>query len=334
MKAKGNEVILFAGGDKTEAPCDEFVSCISKREQQKLLGVDHYVKVSFDTSLPLWQVYLTRLTAEINKRRKPHDILCLCMGLTFKGVSENVGGDLQVVETGIGYSGVFAPFQVFESYVQRHAVYAQHRDSSEANGRYFDDVIPNYFDVKDFPFKKKKKNYLLYMGRMVQRKGLYEIEEMSKHIDMPIIMAGMGASQEGGVITAQDCTITGKNLKYIGEVGVEKRGKLMSEARAVLCPTQFIEPFCGVNVEAQLCGTAVISPDYGAFTETVEQGKTGFRCRNLQEYLEAIDKVDKLDPKYIRERAISKYSLEVVADMYQNYFDRLYSLWDKGWYQL
>jgi hypothetical protein len=157
MKPKGNEVILYAGGDRTEAPCDEFVSCISKREQQKLLDVDHYVKVSFDTRKPLWQVYLTRLKAEIAKRKQPRDFLCLSMGKTFQGVADEVGGGMLVVETGIGYSGVFAPYQVFESYTQRHAVYAQHRDSSEANGRYFDEVIPNFFDISDFPFKEKKK---------------------------------------------------------------------------------------------------------------------------------------------------------------------------------
>jgi glycosyltransferase involved in cell wall biosynthesis len=172
------------------------------------------------------------------------------------------------------------------------------------------------------------------MGRMVQRKGLREIAEISKYVDIPIIMAGMGAKQVGDTIFAQDCTIKGKNLKYIGEVGVKERGKLMSEAQAVLCPTQYIEPFCGVNVEAQLCGTPVITPDYGAFVETVEDGMTGFRCKNLKDYVEAVEKVKKLDTGYIMFRAASKYSLEVVANQYQDYFDRLYTLWNKGWYEI
>lgn len=336
MKAKGNKVFLYAGGDKTDAPCDEFISCISREEQKKLLDADHYVKVSFDTSKPLWQLYLYRVAEEVKKRKQPKDFLCLCMGFTFKGVADAVGSDMLVVETGIGYSGVFAPYQVYESYAQRHAIYAQNRDSAQADGRFFDEVIPNYFEVKEFPFKAKKKNYLLYMGRMIQRKGLKVIEEISNRVDMKVVLAGMGAKQEGDTIIGQDITIKGKNLQYVGEVGVKERGKLMSEAQAVLCPSLYVEPFCGVNVEAQLCGTPVISTDWGAFTETIEQGKTGFRCRTLKDFLEAVEKSKGLDTKYIRDRAVSLYSLETIADKYQEYFDRLYTLWNplenNGWY--
>jgi glycosyltransferase involved in cell wall biosynthesis len=97
-------------------------------------------------------------------------------------------------------------------------------------------------------------------------------------------------------------------------------------------PTTYIEPFGNVAVEAQGCGTPVISTDWGAMTETVEHGKTGFRCRMLSEFVEAATKVDQLDYAYIRERAQRLYSLETIAERYDRYFRRLLTLWDRGWY--
>ena len=51
-----------------------------------------------------------------------------------------------------------------------------------------------------------------------------------------------------------------------------------------MVPTYYVEPFCGVNVEAQLCGTPVISNDCGAFTETIENLKTGILAHTLKDF--------------------------------------------------
>ena len=68
-------------------------------------------------------------------------------------------------------------------------------------------------------------------------------------------------------------------------------------------------------------------------TETVEHGKTGFRCRMLRDFMDATVKVRDLDPYYIRQRAIDTYSLSVIGRRYDAYFTRLLTLWGKGWYE-
>jgi glycosyltransferase involved in cell wall biosynthesis len=106
----------------------------------------------------------------------------------------------------------------------------------------------------------------------------------------------------------------------------------MGKARAILAPSRYLEPFGGVAVEAQLMGTPVISSDWGGFSETVEHGKTGFRCRTLSQFVDACGAVGKLDPRYIRRRAVDLYSLDRVKWMYQEYFTMLDDLWQpKGW---
>jgi glycosyltransferase involved in cell wall biosynthesis len=120
---------------------------------------------------------------------------------------------------------------------------------------------------------------------------------------------------------------------YVGEVGPQARGELMSYATALFCPTIYIEPFGSVAAEAQLCGTPVLCTDWGAMTETVEHGHTGFRCRNLSEFIQGMNDVKHLHRHYIRERAVGLWSLENVAKKYDTHFKRLMTLWTEGWYQ-
>jgi glycosyltransferase involved in cell wall biosynthesis len=86
-------------------------------------------------------------------------------------------------------------------------------------------------------------------------------------------------------------------------------------------------------VEAMLCGTPVISVDYGAMTETVQDGM-GFRCHTLQDWLDAIDAAGDLDRAAIAARARAKYSLEACGRQYDRIFRDLNNLYGEGWYTL
>ncbi len=119
--------------------------------------------------------------------------------------------------------------------------------------------------------------------------------------------------------------------KYLGALSMEERNDWMSRASAIIAPTLYIEPFGSVVVEAALCGTPAITTDYGGFVETVEHGKTGFRCSYLGEFVHAIKDVCNLDTKRIRKRAVEKYSIHNIKNDYQKYFDRLNLLWNDGW---
>jgi len=81
-------------------------------------------------------------------------------------------------------------------------------------------------------------------------------------------------------------------------------------------------------------GTPVITTDLGIFTETVQNGFNGFRCNNLAQFVEATELVKRLDPRKIATDTYAKYSTDTIRYQYDRYFQRLLTLWDKGWYQL
>nr|MDT0664293.1 glycosyltransferase [Micromonospora sp. DSM 115978] len=133
---------------------------------------------------------------------------------------------------------------------------------------------------------------------------------------MPLKVAGEGEPPKYG--------------EYLGVVGPEKRAELMSRAKAVFMPTLYVEPYGADSVEAMLCGTPIVTTDWGAPTEYNLHGRTGYRCRTFGEFLEAARIAPDLDKVKIREYALNMLSTDVVKWRYQNYFNRLDDLRREG----
>jgi glycosyltransferase involved in cell wall biosynthesis len=124
-----------------------------------------------------------------------------------------------------------------------------------------------------------------------------------------------------------------RQIEYRGPISGTARSDFLRNARALLAPTVFTEPFCGMAVEAMLCGTPVISVDYGAMTETVIEGISGFRCHTLQDWIDAIHAVDILNRRTIAYIARSRWSLETCGGHYDKIFCQLNDLYRGGWYE-
>lgn len=338
MKSLGHTVYLYAS-EENEANCDELITIASKEDQLKWFG-DHdhtkkFFNITWDATDKHWLVTNQRAVAEIKKRSDKKDFVCLIGGTCQKDIADGLP-DMMSVEFGIGYSGTFSKYRVFESYAWMHYVYGK----QGTNGNFFDTVIPNYCEIEDFPaaHSLEREDYFLFVGRMIKNKGPLIAVETTEAIGAQLLMAGQGVNKQfkdkdGNThVLADEVRLDGSRLSHIGTVGPEKRGELMSRAKAVFVPTTYVEPFGGVNVEAQLCGTPVITTDWGAFTETVLDHVTGYRVRTLGEAIWAAQNVDKLNRERIRRIAQANYGTERVKFLYQAYFEQLSLLWDQGWY--
>ena len=319
MMDRGHEVFLYSGVDN-EAPCTEHIPCVSEEDRVAHVGDNHFTSASFDYSLPFWTNANAKMAAEIRKRKQPKDFLCIIGGYAQKPIADALP-EMMAVEFGVGYGGTFSKYRVFESYAWMHICYgaATMGKPHDADGHWWDVVIPGYLDPAMFPFSAEKDDYYLFIGRLVDRKGYRIAADVCFDLGKKLVVAGQGIPPVG--------------TEYVGVVAPEERGRLMSRAKAVFVPTQYVEPFGNVNVEAQACGTPVITTDWGAFTETVQDGVTGFRCRTFGEFKRAAEQAHTLEPWKIRQWAISRYSLDVIGEKYENYFMRLMHLWDDGWYE-
>lgn len=314
---------LVYGPDVHDTPgASEYFDVVTEADRQAWFGAPEWDRNTvfdrWDTADVCWTTMNSRAAKLIRENWQPGDILGLIGGLCQKQIFDELAdlGPL-VVEWGIGYSGVVpGTHRVFESYAWMHHVAGlTHSDDM----RFFDAVIPNCFDVEDFRFGDTPGEYLLYMGRPIPRKGMPIIADLAKRSPYPIVMAG----QPGDPIPGTE---------YVGLITGRRKAELLAGARALLTPTTYLEPFGGVAVEAMLSGTPVIATDYGAFTETVIHGVTGYRCRMLVDFLDAIDAVGDLDRLTIANHATARYSLDAGARLYGDYLRRAKMLYTDGWY--
>jgi glycosyltransferase involved in cell wall biosynthesis len=315
LKSMGHTVFLYAS-EENEAPCDELVTVISKEEIATLLGDCPYQYAGLAEKAALWELSGRRMVREIGRRKAPRDVIAVISGVAQQPVCA-AHPELLDLEFSIGYAGCFARYRVFQSYAWMHHIYGK---QNVDDGGFYDTVIPMWVDEDRFKYRAKGEDFLLYVGRIIRRKGLEVVCECARRAGRRLLLVGHG---DKSYVSYGE---------FLGALPDDERNDLMSRASALVCPTTYIEPYGCVAVEAQMCGTPVIATDFGGFTETIEDGKSGFRCHLLGDFVRAARAVDELPREYIRQRALWKYSTAAAQMAYGAYFRRLETIWDEGWY--
>jgi len=324
MQPYGYRVIEYSNAGSTST-ADEKVVMLWADELARLTGQDKRSHTNFHGDLAAvgtaWHTeFEKRLVPAIKERVRPGDLICHPFGHAHARLMTDLPKNIHV-ETGIGYPTTMkGTVKIFESYAWRH----YHCGKDGRQGSNYEYVIPNYFDIDDWEPKYEPGDYMAFLGRIDSCKGLDTILEIAKRCYLKIKLCGQGDHTKW----------QHPNIEYLGPISGKQRSEFMRNALCSLMPTNFIEPFGGSGVEGLLCGTPLVATDYGAFTETVQHGVNGFRCRTLQDWLEAIDSLNGLDRRAIAKNARDTYSLAACGARYHKAFQQVFELYDKGWYAL
>ncbi len=320
---RGHEVIHI-GTEGSTVPCTKHISVADEKTFRALYGEDYPNNKFYPTQedgpyaryMALWGAKARAALVEHMDADWTNIACC-----TWGGAQKAATKDLPqfAVESGVGYKHTWTKFRVFESYAWLHTLYG-HAGKFDGNA-WMDCVIPNAFDPDMFEFREKKEDSLLFMGRLNTDKGVALAVEIAGLVGKKIKVCGQG----------DPAPFMKPWVEYVPPVGVEGRKALMAEAAALLCPTFYLEPFGGVAVEAQMSGTPVICTDWGAFPETVIHGITGFRCKTLEQFVWAAKNLHTLKPANCRAWAETNFSLARIGQMYEEYFQQVLTLKNKGW---
>jgi len=107
--------------------------------------------------------------------------------------------------------------------------------------------------------------------------------------------------------------IDGRQIKFIGEIGLKEKDEFLRNAKGLLVPLQWEEPFGLFMTEAMACGTPVIAFNRGSVPEIIKDGKTGFICKpnDLNSMAKAIKRVYQMPEKdYLKMRRLCRQHVE------------------------
>ncbi|HEY6736672.1 MAG TPA: glycosyltransferase [Candidatus Saccharimonadia bacterium] len=155
------------------------------------------------------------------------------------------------------------------------------------------------------PVAEPADDYVLYLGRIVEPKGVhlaigavraYNSRQISDRLRLKIAgkhySGGKDAYWQERIVPELD----DHEVEYVGFVDdLAAKRELLANARALIIPSTFAEPFGLVQLEALACGTPVVGLDNGAIGEVVQDGVTGFVVPDADGLPTALARVGGLD---------------------------------------
>ena len=331
MMANRGHTIFHYGHEDSKTMANEDVAVLSRKTYKKVYGKHDYkgkATVFWNNQDEAYKEFYANAINEIKKRKKPNDIILPFWGWGVKPICD-AHSDLITIEPGIGYSsGHFASYKIFESYAIYHA-YCGLKNINTPQQNNYDIVIPNYFDLDEFEYNENKKDYFLFIGRVNSGKGVHIAEQVAEATGIKLKVAGQ-------LDPSYKNRKWSNNVEFVGYADVEKRKELMKNAKGSFLPSQYVEPFGGVQIENLLSGTPTITTDWGAFAENNIEGVTGYRCRTFEDYVRAVRNIQNGKIKSIDCLNYGKeFSLENIAYKYENFFRKVTDIYGgKGWYEI
>lgn len=287
--------------------------------------------IEWNPTLDYWQTFHARVADELDRRLVPGDVIGFVGGAISSDLAARYRDRFVIVEPGIGYEGAMPSlaFGCYESYAWMHHRYGA---LGVNDGRHYDTVIPNALFPDEWTIGANG-GYLLFVGRLIARKGPHVAAQIAERCGMRLLVAGAGVAEiMPGRITCIDGTvIEGHHVEYVGSVSGQERRDLFAGAHALLAPTSYIGPWEGVAAEALASGVPSITTDWGAFTEYVPER---FRFRSMAQAVAAVDAATSSRGQALRDHVLAIAGRDRCRDLYGEWFARLATLTDGsgGWY--
>lgn len=164
-----------------------------------------------------------------------------------------------------------------------------------------------------------RSDYLAFLGRITWNKGADVAIRVARAAGLPLKIAGNISREPGGVeyFETEVRPQLGPDVEWIGEISDEQKSDFLGQARALLFPIRWDEPFGLVVAEALAAGTPVIAFRRGSAPELVKDGMTGFVCGSEAEMIDRVGRTVELDRAECRTAAVRRFSRSTMTDGYE-----------------
>lgn len=207
-------------------------------------------------------------------------------------------------------------------------------------------AVHNAIELDQFPFVAEKKDYFIMLARFSPDKGqdiaVRFAAKQKQRLRMAGTVGGIGSNRKLLFELSNPLSTYRNNpefryysdkilprvlryprITYSGNLSGHRKAKFISEAKALLFPIKWEEPFGMAVIEALACGTPVIAMNRGAMPEIIEHGVNGFLADTEEEFGEYMKRIDEIDPAACRKSVEEKFSARTMAANYLKRYEEV-----------
>ena len=262
---------IYYGHKGSQVSCVEHVPVSDDTILEKAYGQANYNFIPpHEITDSAFKTFAANTESELRKRVKKDDLVLAFYGQGHKALCDAISDlPIHIVEPSIGYPDPFSENRVYQSISYMHFCRGQAAQSEmlqrrfpelkdkinikpwnvcpDTETRWNDCVIPNFFNVDDFEYSEEKEDWLCYIGRIHECKGLEIIFDLAEATDTHVKIAGPGDIKKLGFHVP-------KQIEFLGIADRQMRKELFKRAKALICPSLYLEPFLGTHVECLFAG--------------------------------------------------------------------------------
>ncbi len=203
--------------------------------------------------------------------------------------------------------------------------YASISDSDRNKDLPYLATVYNGIDLSNLTFRPNPGDKLVHYGRIHPDKGTHLAIEVAKKCGKDLLIAGIIQDQNyfDNLLKPH---INNSSVQYIGPVNPVQRDALLKETYAVLHLNTIPERFGLVMAESMAAGVPVIAMDLGSCREVISDGQTGHLVNNVEEAVEAVAKIDKIDRRKCRQRVEENFTIDCMVRGYEKVYERIFQM--------
>jgi len=201
--------------------------------------------------------------------------------------------------------------------------YASISDSDRDPGLPYLATVYNGIDISNLTFRQTPGDKLVHYGRIHNDKGTHLAIEVAKKSGRDLIIAGI-IQDQNYFDTLIKPHINDSSITFIGPVNPAQRNALLKEASAVLHLNTIPERFGLVMAESMAAGVPVIAMDLGSCREVIADGQTGYLVNNVDEAVEAVGKLDRIDRRKCLQRVQENFTIDCMAAAYEKVYEEIF----------
>jgi len=175
-----------------------------------------------------------------------------------------------------------------------------------------------------YAFHPEPQDYFAFVGRISPEKRLDRAIEIALACNTRLrVAAKVDAVDRAYFAREIEPLLSHPLIEYVGEIGDADKNDFIGNARALLFPIDWPEPFGLVMIEAFACGTPVIATRRGSVPEIMQHGVTGWIVDDPAEAIEAARRIDQIDRRRCREAFERRFTAAKMATRYVQVYQAL-----------